>query len=120
MIGQTRIETTPGQLKFIHTTIWQEETDLAPWAVQVEGWENNLDLTIYHESIGASGSAHYYGLSFDNALKFVQFVEGQLKTWIALGRTSIEVSGKDLRALYDGYSEGVRNAQQVFINEKVS
>ena len=110
---QTRICSIANQTgEYIEHMIWQGETSTVPWAVSVEGYRTReVTIKIYHEDVNRYGIATYQCVRARSAREFAEFVVSQLKTFELFPNVRIEVTPGDIRALYEGYMEGVRNAQ---------
>lgn len=98
--------------EYMQYTIWQPETNLPPWAVSIEGYRHKtVTVRIYQETITRDGMATFERVRARSAREFVEFVVKMLKTFEGFSKTRIEVRPCDIRALYDGYAEGVKEAR---------
>lgn len=101
---------------YLNHTIWQPEGAMTPWAVHVEGWASNLDITIYHEAIGRSGRATFANLKKTRTPeKFAKFACKMLKVLQVIYPGEISIRCIDVKALEDGYREGERQAERVYV-----
>ena len=110
---QLRLELLqPTNAAYMNHTIYQPETCAIPWAVRIEGWSNGKkDITIYHDSIGTKGYAHYPNLRIKDAREFAEFTVKMLQVWETFNKSYIEVRSTDLLALMVGYEKGEKLAQ---------
>lgn len=101
---------------YMNHTIYQPDGVVTPWAVHVEGWERQLDITVYHESLGKDGMFTFPNLrKIGTPEKFAQFVCKMIRTFQILKPGEFELRCIDVLALQNGYREGVEKAENIYV-----